>query len=174
MVKNLSAVRETWVWPLGWEDPLEKGMATHSSILAWRTPWIEYPGGLLRHDWVTDTFTASTSLYIASLNLIHPCVCMYLCWVHGCSDASVVSISLQPCGLQPARIFCLQARILEWLAMLPSRGSPDPGTEPPVPASALQVDSVPTEPPRKHCLDVFFLCMLSCSVIPDSGQPHGL
>ena len=39
--KNLSATRETWVWSLGWEDPLEKGMATHSCILAWRIPWTE-------------------------------------------------------------------------------------------------------------------------------------
>ena len=39
LVKNLPAVRETWVGSLGWEDPLEKGKATHSSILAWRTPW---------------------------------------------------------------------------------------------------------------------------------------
>ena len=37
MVKNLPAIQEIWVWSLGWEDPLEKGMATHSSILAWRT-----------------------------------------------------------------------------------------------------------------------------------------
>ena len=39
LVKNLSAVWETWVQSLGWEDPLEKGPATHSSILAWRIPW---------------------------------------------------------------------------------------------------------------------------------------
>ena len=39
LVKNSPAVRETWVRSLGWEDPLEKGMATHSSILAWRIPW---------------------------------------------------------------------------------------------------------------------------------------
>ena len=39
-------VQETWVWSLDWEDSLEKGMATHSSILAWRIPWIEEPGGL--------------------------------------------------------------------------------------------------------------------------------
>ena len=38
LVKNLPAMWETWVWSLGWEDPLEKGMATHSSILAWRIP----------------------------------------------------------------------------------------------------------------------------------------
>ena len=44
MVKNLPAVRETWVQSLGWEDSLEKGMATHSSVLAWRIPWTEEPG----------------------------------------------------------------------------------------------------------------------------------
>ena len=42
-VKNLPAVWETWVGCLGWEDPLEEGMATHSSILAWRIPWTEEP-----------------------------------------------------------------------------------------------------------------------------------
>ena len=46
MVKNLPAMQNTRVWSLGWEDPLEKGMATHSSILAWRIPWTEEPGGL--------------------------------------------------------------------------------------------------------------------------------
>ena len=45
-VKNLPAMQETWVQSLGWEDPLKKGMATHSSILAWRIPWTEKPGGL--------------------------------------------------------------------------------------------------------------------------------
>ena len=44
--KNLPAMQETWVQLLGWEDPLEKGTATHSSILAWRVPWTEEPGGL--------------------------------------------------------------------------------------------------------------------------------
>ena len=44
--KRLPAMRETWVGSLGREDPLEKGMATHSSILAWRIPWTEEPGGL--------------------------------------------------------------------------------------------------------------------------------
>ena len=45
-VKNLPAIRKTWVQSLGWEDPLEKEMATHSSILAWRIPWTEEPGRL--------------------------------------------------------------------------------------------------------------------------------
>ena len=47
MVKNPPAMQETWVRSLGQEDPLEKGMATHSSILAWRIPWTEEPGRLL-------------------------------------------------------------------------------------------------------------------------------
>ena len=46
LVKNLPAKWETWVWSLGWEDPLEKGKATHSSTLAWRSPWTEEPGRL--------------------------------------------------------------------------------------------------------------------------------
>ena len=46
MVKNQPVVQETWVRFLGRDDPLEKGMATHSSILAWRIPWTEEPGGL--------------------------------------------------------------------------------------------------------------------------------
>ena len=46
MVKNLPAIRETWVQSQDQEDPLEKGMATHSSILAWKIPWTEEPGGL--------------------------------------------------------------------------------------------------------------------------------
>ena len=46
MVKNLPAVQETWVRSLDWEDPLEKGMAAHSSILALRIPWTEEPGKL--------------------------------------------------------------------------------------------------------------------------------
>ena len=57
MVKNLPAMWETWVRPLGREDPLEKRMTTHSNILAWRIPWAEEPGRLhslglqrVRHD----------------------------------------------------------------------------------------------------------------------------
>ena len=45
MVKNLPAMQEIWVQLLGWEDPLEKGMATHCSILVWRIPWTEELGG---------------------------------------------------------------------------------------------------------------------------------
>ena len=57
MVKNLPAMRETWVQSLGQEDPLEKGMATLSSVLAWRMPWTEEPGGLLTVHGVTKNQT---------------------------------------------------------------------------------------------------------------------
>ena len=61
LIKNLPAKQETWIWLLGWEDPLEKEMATHSSIVAWEIPWTEEPGGLqsmgssqrVRYDLVT-------------------------------------------------------------------------------------------------------------------------
>ena len=46
LVKNLPAVQETWVRSLGWEDPLEKEMGTHSSILAWKISWTQKPGVL--------------------------------------------------------------------------------------------------------------------------------
>ena len=45
MVKNMPAMQETWVQSLGWDDPLEKRMVTHPSILTWRVPWTEKPGG---------------------------------------------------------------------------------------------------------------------------------
>ena len=64
LIKNLPAIQGTQIQSLGQEDPLEKGMTTHSSILARRIPWAEEPGGLpwteeqrIRHDWGTKTFT---------------------------------------------------------------------------------------------------------------------
>ena len=67
MEKEVPAMCENQVWPLGWEDPLEKEMATRSSILALQTPWTEEPGRLqsvgthrVRHDWMTKTFSFNT------------------------------------------------------------------------------------------------------------------
>ena len=57
MVKNLPAMRETSVRSLGWEDPLEKEMAIHSSILAWRISWTEEPGGLQSMGWQKELNT---------------------------------------------------------------------------------------------------------------------
>ena len=69
MIKSLPAKQKTWVQFLGQEDPLEKGMAIHSNILAWRIPWIEEPGGLqsmwlqrVRHSWATNNFTLAILL----------------------------------------------------------------------------------------------------------------
>ena len=69
MVKNLPAMRKAWVQSLEQEDTLEKGMATHSSTLAWRSPWTEEPGGLqsmgsqrVQCNWVTNTFTSLSDI----------------------------------------------------------------------------------------------------------------
>ena len=79
MVKCLSAMQETWVQFLGWEDPLEKEVAAHSSTLAWKTPWSEEPGWLLSmgsqrvgHDWTTPLTTSFIvfSPLIPSLSLV--------------------------------------------------------------------------------------------------------
>ena len=59
-VKNLPLMQETWVRYLCWEDPLEKGIATHSSILAWRNPWAEEPGELQSMGSQSDTTVTNT------------------------------------------------------------------------------------------------------------------
>ena len=79
----------TWVWSLGWEDPLEKEMATHSGILAWKVPWMEKPGRLqsmgsqrVRHDWATsltlgtfhpnaEGYTFFSSAYVTFFRIEH-------------------------------------------------------------------------------------------------------
>ena len=84
MVKNLPAMQETQIQPVGQEDPCEKEMATHSSILAWRTPRTEEPGRLLfmgsqrvRHDRVAGTPTFSSGLVLGVGNdESHVCECV--------------------------------------------------------------------------------------------------
>ena len=61
LVKNLPAMQETWVQPLSWEETLEKGNATHSSILAWRIPWTVYPMGHKESD-TTERLSLSNFL----------------------------------------------------------------------------------------------------------------
>ena len=75
MVKNLPAIQETWVQSPGAEDALEKEMATHSSILAWRIPWTEEPGRLQSmgsqrggHSWATTTLSPSNVMNSVELN----------------------------------------------------------------------------------------------------------
>ena len=64
MTKNPPEMQETWVRPLGWEDPQEKGMATHSSILAWKIPWTEEPGGLFSPQGHEESDTAERLTHI--------------------------------------------------------------------------------------------------------------
>ena len=85
MVRNLPAMKEIQVQSPGWKDPLEEEMATHSSILAWRIPWTEQPGGLqsmgsqrVRHDWAANTST-----------FIYMCVCV-------CVHCSLLTLTLSP------------------------------------------------------------------------------
>ena len=81
-LKHLPAMREAWVRSLDWEDPLEKEMATHSSILAWRIPWTEEPGGLqsmglqrVGHDFTfTFTFTFYTIYNQGQQSLVACCL----------------------------------------------------------------------------------------------------
>ena len=94
MVKNPPAMPETWVQFLGLEDPLEKGMATHSGILAWRIPWTEEPGWLqfmgsqrVRQNRATNTFTFHPTCnndlacnFFLLLLLPHFALCQCLVW----------------------------------------------------------------------------------------------
>ena len=81
MVKCLSTMRETWVRSLGWEDPLEKEMATHSSTIAWKIPWTEEPGRLqsmgsqrVGHDWATSLSLSYNHCPNIQENTISTCV----------------------------------------------------------------------------------------------------
>ena len=81
VVKNLPTMQETWVWSLGRKDLLEKEMATHSSILAWKILWAEEPGGLqciglqrVRHDWVTNIHSDISS------PALQPLACLTTVW----------------------------------------------------------------------------------------------
>ena len=83
-LKNLPAVQETWVQSLGLEDPLEKGKATHSSVLAGRIPWIEEPGRLqslvskrVRHDWTTEHTHIHEILILITILYLSCHVCVF-------------------------------------------------------------------------------------------------
>ena len=78
MAKTLPALPETWVQSLGWENSLEKGRAIHSSILAWRIPRTEEPGGLqsrglqtVRHNWATNTCTFLSPFLIIPMSVVN-------------------------------------------------------------------------------------------------------
>jgi len=101
MVKCLSTMWETWVRSLGWEDPLEKEMAIHSSTIAWKIPWTEEPGRLqsmgsqrVGHDWATSLLHV-TSHSLISVELLEINIKRYLKIAHMFSSAmSCVSVTL--------------------------------------------------------------------------------
>ena len=149
MVKNLPATQETRVRSLDWEVPLEKGMAIHSSILAWRIPGIEKSGGLqsvgsqrVGHNWATNTHTHThTHTHIITTQLRHlqflslrngdtaediRCCCCYTVF-------SCVQLFVTPWTVAGQAPLCLGFPRQEYWAglPLPSPGDlPDPGTEP--------------------------------------------
>ena len=95
-LKCLPALWETCIWSLGQEDPLEKKRETHSSILAWRIPWMEEPCGLLsmgsqrvRHNWAT--YISCSGIYSAKIfwSLVFPNVCFMCWWYNGEHSKSV-------------------------------------------------------------------------------------
>ena len=103
-------MQETWVWSLGWKDPLEKGTATHSSILAQRIPWTIQLIGLqrVRHDWVTFTILNESmrgKKWIAAAAAKSPQSCSTLC----------NPVDSSPPGSPVPGI--LKARTLEWVAI---------------------------------------------------------
>ena len=79
MEKNLPTMQETCVRSLGWEDPLEKGMTAHSSILAWRIPWTEEPGGL-QSIGSQLTFSPLAALQTSELSLEAPSPGCFQVW----------------------------------------------------------------------------------------------
>ena len=174
-------MQETRVQFLGWEDPLEKEMATHSSTLAWRIPWMEEPGGLQStgsqrggHEWVTSL----------SLSFFHSwTIRMEFCFLLGLSlvqnihcslNSSIQSLCLFFCpvlsGFSGVQLFATPwtvayqaplsmgfSRQEYWSGLpFPSPGDlPDPGIEPRSPT--LQADSLLSEPPGKPNTFLFTL-----------------
>ena len=145
MVKNLPVMQETWVQSLGQEDPLEKGMATHSSILAWRIPWSEEPSGL-QHGVAKQgckgldmTERLTLSLHIGIRIYTHICIYTFnaVCVLSHSVMFDSWTVALQ---VPPSVGFSKQEY---WSGLpFPSPGDlPNPGIEPMSPA--FQVDSLP-------------------------------
>ena len=117
-VKNLPAMREIQVRSLGQEDLLENGMATHSSVVAWRIPWTEEPGGLqqsmgsqrVKHNRATFTFTLYRPLSI--LSTVHTCTHLVLT-----ADYAVLLLCLDI--LPILKIRRLRRGELRWLVQVP-------------------------------------------------------
>ena len=151
-------MKETWVQSLGWEDPLEKGMAIHSSILAWRIPWTEEPGRLQSMElpsctWLNDTHNIYTHTYFFTLLIF---LFSHL-WCNLPESKNHVSSVAQSCPTHcdpmtiahQAPLFMEFSRQEHWSRLpFPSPGHlPNPGIEPRSPI--LQAGSLPSESPGK-------------------------
>ena len=142
----MQKTHEVRVCSLGREDPLEKEMATHSSILAWRIPWTEEPGGL-QFMWLQESDACMRAKSLQS--------CSTLCGPMDCS----------PPGSSVHGI--LQTRILEWVAMPSSKGSSQPRDQTQVSASLAAWFFTTSATWETHESE-------SHSVVSDSLRPHGL
>ena len=179
MVKNLPAVQETWIWSLGWEDPLEKRMATHSGILSWRTPWTEEPDRLLSmgsqrvgYDWATNTFISlSPSLigdylqckdeksepqkvkcFVEVLNL-NRFSCVWLC-------ATLWTVAHQA----PLSMGFSRQEYWSGLPCLPPGDLPDPGIQHLLSFLHWHVGSLPLVPPDSKSTAHFYYSIYSPSL----------
>ena len=134
-------MRETWVQSLGREDPLEKEMATHSSILAWRIPWTEEPGGLQSTGWQRVGRLSDFTHFTRPPYLLL------------CSTAKLCLFVTPWTAAHQAPLSVGFSRQEHWSGSpFPSPGDlPNPGIEPRSPA--LQADSLPTELQGKPLLE---------------------
>ena len=101
MVKCLLAMRKTWVQSLDWKDPLEKEMATHSSTLAWKIPWMEEPGRLqsmglqrIRHDWETSHWLSKVMELFQMLFYKHCFQLWYQSQFYRCTKITLIVLKM--------------------------------------------------------------------------------
>ena len=164
LVKNRPEMQETWVWSLGREDPLEDGMAIHSSLLSWRIPWTERslagysPWGHKESD--TTEWLNQQSRHIhwvmrwRGMTENTNCILCHHLSILVKWSCSVVSDSFRLCGLQPPRLLCPwdSPGKNTWVGchFLLQGDLPNSGIEPGSPT--LQADALPCEPPGKPIL----------------------
>ena len=115
-IKNLPEMQETWVQFLGQEDSMENGMATHSSILAWRIPWTEEPGGLysmqlqrVRQDWTTNMTLFHSTVFQIFLFLQQDCDVLET------RGFSICCYSLSDPGAQEMLLEQMEGRMNGWI-----------------------------------------------------------
>ena len=165
VVKNLPAMQETWVWSLGWEDPVEKGMATHSSILAWRIPWTEEPGGLqsmgsqrVIHSLVTNTFNLYLFIWLPQVRVVAWGIFVES---FGISCCKTQILYLWPVGSVVTRGVSFS---VAWSILVPW-----PGMEPHIPCIARQILNHWTT--REVCRETVLSSLVTPSMIVGLANP---